>query len=76
MHFDILRGVPDHATLTGGQAGETQQLRAALTTGCFYVCDRGFQQYQLLADIIGLGSDFLVRLRKTARGAAPADLGG
>lgn len=67
VHFDILRGVPDHATLTGGQVGETEQLRAALATGCFYVMDRGFQQYQLLADIIALGSDFLVRLRKTAR---------
>ncbi|MCH8881277.1 MAG: IS4 family transposase [Planctomycetes bacterium] len=67
MHFDILRGVPDHATLTGGQASETEQLRQALRTDCFYVMDRGFQQYQLLADIIGLGSDFLVRLRKSAR---------
>ena len=67
VHFDILRGVPDHATLTDGRAGETEQLRQALAPGCFYVCDRGFQQYQLLADIIAKGSDFLVRLRKTAR---------
>ena len=67
LHFDILRGVPDHATLTGGRASETRELRAALRSGCFYVCDRGFQQYQLLADIIALGSDFLVRLRKSAR---------
>ena len=67
VHFDILRGVPDHATLTGGQAGEGEQLRQALAPGCFYVCDRGFQEYQLLADILAQGSDFLVRLRKTAR---------
>ena len=67
VHFDILRGVPDHATLTDGRASETEQLRAALAAGCFYVMDRGFQQYQLLADILALGSDFLVRLRKTAR---------
>ena len=67
VHFDILRGVPDHATLTGGRASETEQLRAALRAGCFYVRDRGFQQYQLLADIVALGSDFLVRLRKTAK---------
>ena len=67
VHFDILRGLPVHATLTDGRASETEQLRASLTAGCFYVMDRGFQQYQLLADIIGLGSDFLVRLRKTAR---------
>ncbi len=67
VHFDILRGLPVHATLTDGRASETEQLRVSLTAGCFYVMDRGFQQYQLLADIIGLGSDFLVRLRKTAR---------
>ena len=67
VHFDILRGVPDHATVTGGRASEAQQLRLALRSGCFYVCDRGFQQYQLWADIIAKGSDFLVRLRKTAR---------
>ncbi len=67
VHFDILRGVPDHATLTDGRASETEQLRDALATGCFYVMDRGFQQYQLLDDIITKGSDFLVRLRNTAR---------
>lgn len=66
MHFDILRGLPVHATLTDGRASEAEQLRDSLTAGCFYVCDRGFQQYQLLADIIAKGSDFLVRLRKTA----------
>ncbi len=67
VHFDILRGVPDHATLTGGRASEAEQLRLALRSGCFYVFDRGFQQYQLFADIIAEGSDFLARLRKTAR---------
>jgi transposase len=67
VHFDILHGVPDHATLTGGQASEAHELRDALRSGCFYVMDRGFQWYQLLADIVALGSDFLVRLRKSAR---------
>lgn len=67
VHFDILRGLPAHATLTDGRASEAEQLRTALAAGCFYVMDRGFQQYRLLADIIAKGSDFLVRLRKTAR---------
>ena len=73
VHFDILRGLPAHATLTDGRASETEQLRAALAAGCFYVMDRGFQQYQLLADILALGSDFLVRLRKSARCESVAD---
>jgi hypothetical protein len=66
FHFDILRGIPDHVTLTDGQAGEAEQLRAALEPGCLYVIDRGFQQYQLLFDIIKAHSDFVVRLRKSA----------
>ena len=67
VQFDVLRGLPDQATLTDGQASEAEQLRRALRSGCFYVMDRGFQQYTLLADILAAGSDFLVRLRKSAR---------
>jgi hypothetical protein len=67
FHFDIIRGIPDHATLTDGRASEAEQLRIALEPGCLYLIDRGFQQYQLLRDIVGAGSDFVVRLRKSAR---------
>ncbi|MDK1039750.1 MAG: IS4 family transposase [Actinomycetota bacterium] len=66
MHFDILRGVPDHATLTAGQDSEGQQLSLALKPNCLYVMDRGFQSYQLFSDIVAAGSDFVGRLRKTA----------
>jgi hypothetical protein len=65
-HFDILRGIPDQVGLTDGQASEAQHLRGRLEGGCFYVMDRGFQAYQLLGDILTVGSDFLVRLRKSA----------
>lgn len=67
VHFDILRGVPEHVTLTGGQASESGQLRAALQPDHCYVLDRGFQAYALLEEIIQMGSDFVVRLRKSAR---------
>ena len=67
VQFDILRGLPVQAALTDGQASETEQLRAALKENCFYVMDRGFQRYALLADILKINSDFLVRLRKSAR---------
>ena len=66
MHFDILRGVPDHVTLTAGQDGEGQQLSKTLQPGCLYVTDRGFQSYQLLSNILAARSDFVTRLRKTA----------
>jgi hypothetical protein len=68
VHFDIRQGVPDQATLTAGKDGEGRQLQDALQPHCFYVVDRGFQSYDLLRDILAMGSDFVVRLRKTASG--------
>lgn len=67
VQFNVFDGLPDRATLTDGQASETQQLRDSLQPGCFYVIDRGFQDYSLFQDIIKAESDFLVRLRKSAR---------
>lgn len=66
--FDLLRGIPTQVGLTHGQGSESQHLREHLAAGCLYVMDRGFQAYQLLADILAAGSDFLVRLRKSATG--------
>lgn len=67
VHFDIVQGIPDQATLTAGKDGEGQQLQQSLQANCFYVADRGFQSYELLRDILGKGSDFVVRLRASAR---------
>ena len=63
FQFRVFEGVPELATLTDGQAGEVQQLREALCPGCFYVMDRGFNSYQLWADIVKAESDFVVRAR-------------
>jgi hypothetical protein len=67
VHFDILRGVPEQFTLTGGQAGEGGQLQLSLRPEHCYVLDRGFQSYALLGEIIQAHSDFVVRLRKSAQ---------
>jgi hypothetical protein len=64
--FDVVRGLPTQVSLTDGQTSETHALRQHLAPGCVYIMDRGFQAYQLLADIHAAGSDFLVRLRKSA----------
>jgi hypothetical protein len=66
VQFDILRGLPENVALTDGQVGESRQLRATLQADRFYLLDRGYQHYQLLADILAVGSDFVVRLRKSA----------
>jgi len=67
VQFDVLQGLPEHVTLTDGQANESKQLEAALRTDCFYVMDRGFQRYELLNKILNIKSDFLVRLRKSGQ---------
>jgi hypothetical protein len=64
--FNVLLGLPEQVSLTDGQASETGQLRQRLASNCLYIEDRGFQDYQLCADIISAGSDFVVRLRKSA----------
>jgi len=66
VQFDVLRGLPEEVALTDGQASEGRQLRATLQAHRFYLLDRGYQHYQLLADILRVDSDFVVRLRKTA----------
>jgi transposase len=67
VQFDILLGLPVETSLTDGQAAEWKQLQERLRPDCFYIMDRGFQTYELLAGIIEIGSDFVVRLRKSAR---------
>jgi len=64
--FDVLECLPDEVSLTDGQASEAEQLRQRLAAGRLYIQDRGFQEYQLFADIIAVHSDFVVRLRKSA----------
>lgn len=68
MHlaFEVFRG-PIDATITAGNASERQQLRSQLLqTGRVYVVDRGYESYQLLADIRSAGSSFVARLQKDA----------
>jgi len=67
VQLDVRRCLPVVASLTDGQAGEAEQLRAGLKENCLYIMDRGFQQYALLDDILHSRSDFVVRLRKSAR---------
>lgn len=67
VQFDLRLGLPVETSLTDGQAAESKQLQERIRPDCFYIMDRGFQIYELLASIIDIGSDFLVRLRKSAR---------
>jgi len=63
FHFDILRGVPEAVVVSGHGLAEQASLAQHLQPGRFYVADRGYQAYSLLADIVEAGSDFLIRFR-------------
>ena len=66
VHFDVLKGVPIEATVTTGNASETEQLRATLQASRLYVIDRGNADYQLFQDIIDAHSDFIGRIHDNA----------
>ena len=63
LAFEVFRG-PLDATITHPQASERAELRRALLrAGKIYVMDRGYESYELLADIRKAGSSFVVRLQ-------------
>lgn len=63
VHFNVLTGVPEQALLSDGRTPEYRTLCEHLLPGRFYVLDRAYHCYQMLADIVNAQSDFLVRLR-------------
>jgi hypothetical protein len=63
VHFNVLTGVPEQAILTDGRTPEYQTLVEHLLPGRFYVLDRAYHCYQMMADILTASSDFLTRLR-------------
>jgi hypothetical protein len=63
LHFDLLKGVPESATLTNGQASEINELRRSLQPNRLYVEDRGYFSYLLMSEILQAGSSFVVRAR-------------
>ena len=66
LHFDVLKGVPRHATITAGTGNERDELRKTLEPGRLYVLDRGYAEYQLFQDIIDAGSRLIGRLCSSA----------
>ena len=70
LHLDVLQGAPDGFTLIGGQQSERTQLPQSLAPNRLYLLDRAYQSYTHLDQIVEIGSDFVVRLRRTANFAA------
>jgi hypothetical protein len=63
LHLDLLTGAPDRATLTCANASEIDELRKTLAPGRLYVTDRGYFSFELMAEVLKIGSSFVGRVR-------------
>lgn len=66
LEFNILKSVPQAATVTDGNTPERDVLRERLGPNKLYVMDRHFMDYRLLDAMRDLGSSFVCRLRENA----------
>jgi hypothetical protein len=68
MHvaFAALRQVPVGVTVTAGNGAERKQARELVQPGGFYVCDRGYVDYDLFADLHALPCSFVARVKEDA----------
>jgi hypothetical protein len=66
VHFDVLRAVPEDATVTVAACSEVAELEKTLKPGRLYVTDRGYGCYRLFAGIRRAGSSFIGRVQDDA----------
>lgn len=63
VQFELLKGVPVRATITGGNADERDVLLDSLEATRLYILDRGYAKYSLMQKIIDAGSSFVMRIK-------------
>jgi hypothetical protein len=66
LAFAAVRQVPVGVTVTAGHSSERAQARQLVQPGGFYVCDRGYVDYELFAEWHALPCSFIVRVQNTA----------
>jgi hypothetical protein len=66
LAFAALRQIPVGVTVTAGNSSERAQARQLVQPGGFYVCDRGYVDYDLFAEWHALPCSFIVRVQNTA----------
>jgi Transposase DDE domain len=69
LAFAALRQVPVGGTVTAGNRSERTQARQLVQPGGFYVCDRGYVDYELFAEWHALPCSFIVRVQDNAADA-------
>ena len=63
VQYEVLKGCPVAATITGAYTSEIAVLTEHLEKGRFYLLDRGYAKYQLMQDILTAHSSFLGRIK-------------
>jgi len=69
LHLDVLRFVPVNAQVDGESRGsESAAFIRTLEAARIYLADRNFLDFSFLHAVIDIGSDFVVRLKKSGSG--------
>jgi len=63
-HFEAVKSVPIHATVTAANVSETKVLLENLSSDRVYVMDRGYYNFALFGQILEAGSSFVCRARE------------
>jgi len=63
LHFEVVKGVPEDATVTPAACSEPDQLELMLKAFRLYVIDRGYASYYLFRRILDAGSSFIGRVK-------------
>jgi len=63
LHFDVLKGIPTHVSVTTGNGSEREQLRASMKPGGFYAFDRGYRDWAFFQEIAATGASFVGRVQ-------------
>jgi hypothetical protein len=72
LHLDVLRFLPVKVQVDGKDRGsESAAFIGTLEAGLIYLADRNFLDFKFLHAVLDAGSDFVVRLKKSAINTQP-----
>jgi Transposase DDE domain len=66
LQLSVWDGTPRNASVTAGNASETDELAVSVEPDRIYVLDRGYFNYDLYRRIRAVGSSFVARIKETA----------
>jgi hypothetical protein len=69
LHLDVVRFLPIKVQVDGKERGsESAAFIGTLEAGLIYLADRNFVDFDFLRAVLDIGSDFVVRLKKSGSG--------